>query len=381
MSAPPRSDDALDQRWQAWAEQRGPAAGLHLDNAAAGRSSAEVLAAVSDHAQLEARVGSYVAEDLAAPVIGAGRAALASLMGVPTDGLAFVESATAALAVLLRCWPLRAGDTIAVAPSDWGPALESFAARGLRISELAIVPDGQIDLDQLERRLATAPPAVVHLTQVASHRSLVQPVAQAATLCRAAGVPLWVDAAQALGHVDTALGADAVYAPGRKWLAGPRGVGVLAIGEAWWRRLNITVPAMMPAEWPPVRLLESHDAHVAGRVGLATAVRQYLDTGPAQVWQRLQQVGQETRKVLGGLPGWQVAGGGAPSAITGLRPVAGQDVPAVRRRLLTEHAIVTSAAVTARAPREMTETLLRVSPHVDCSAADLDRLYAALAEG
>jgi len=381
MSAPPRSDDALDQRWQAWAEQRGPAAGLHMDNAAAGRSSAEVLAAVSDHAQLEARVGSYVAEELAAPVIGAGRAALASLMGVPTDGLAFVESATAALAVLLRCWPLRAGDTIAVAPSDWGPALEGFAARGLRISELAIVPDGQIDLDQLERRLTTAPPAVVHLTQVASHRSLVQPVAQAATLCRAAGVPLWVDAAQALGHVDTALGADAVYAPGRKWLAGPRGVGVLAVGEAWWRRLNLTVPAMMPAEWPPVRLLESHDAHVAGRVGLATAVRQYLGTGPAQVWQRLQQVGQETRKVLGGLPGWQVAGGGAPSAITGLRPVAGQDVPAVRRRLLDEHAIVTTAAVTARAPREMTETLLRVSPHVDCSAADLDRLYAALADG
>jgi hercynylcysteine S-oxide lyase len=215
---------------------------------------------------------------------------------------------------------------------------------------------------------------------VSSHRSLVQPVAQAATLCRAAGVPLWVDAAQALGHVDTALGADAVYAPGRKWLAGPRGVGVLAIGEAWWRRLNITVPAMMPTEWPPVRVLESHDAHVAGRVGLAAAVRQFLDTGPAQVWQRLQQVGQETRKVLSGLPGWQVAGGG-PSAITGLRATAGQDVGAVRRRLLAEHGIVTTAAVSARAPREMTETLLRVSPHVDCSAADLQRLYAALAEG
>jgi hercynylcysteine S-oxide lyase len=380
MSAPPHSDGDLDKQWQAWAELRSPAASLHLDNAAAGRSSADVLAAVSEHAQLEVRVGSYVAEEQAAPVIGAGRAALASLLGVPTDGLAFVESATAALQVLLRCWPLRAGDTIAVAPSDWGPALESFDARGLRISELATTPDGQVDLDQLERRLATAPPAVMHLTHVASHRSLVQPVAQAAALCRAAGVPLWVDAAQALGHVDTALGADAVYAPGRKWLAGPRGVGVLAIGETWWHRLNITVPAMMPTEWPPVRLLESHDAHVAGRVGLATAVRQFLDTGPAQVWQRLQQVGQETRKVLSGLPGWQVAGGG-PSAITGLRPVAGQDVAAVRRRLLSEHGIVTTAAVSARAPREMTETLLRVSPHVDCSAADLQRLYAALAEG
>jgi pyridoxal 5-phosphate dependent beta-lyase len=242
------------------------------------------------------------------------------------------------------------------------------------------MPDGQIDLDQLERRLATAPPAVVHLTQVVSHRSLVQPVAQAAALCRAAGVPLWVDAAQAVGHVDTALGADAVYAPGRKWLAGPRGVGMLAIGESWWRRLNIPAVAMAPADWPPVRLLESHDAHVAGRVGLAAAARQFLDAGPAQVWQRLQQVGQESRKVLGGLAGWEVAGGGGPSAITGLRPTAGQDVVAVRRRLLSEHAIVTTAAVPARAPREMTEILLRVSPHVDCSAASLQRLSEALQE-
>jgi hercynylcysteine S-oxide lyase len=53
----------------------------------------------------------------------------------------------------------------------------------------------------------------------------VQPVAAAAALCRAAGVPLWVDAAQALGHVDAACGADAVYATSRKWLTGPRGVG------------------------------------------------------------------------------------------------------------------------------------------------------------
>jgi pyridoxal 5-phosphate dependent beta-lyase len=48
-----------------------------------------------------------------------------------------------------------------------------------------------------------------------------------------AGVPLWVDAAQALGHVDTARGADAVYATSRKWLTGPRGVGLLAVTEPW----------------------------------------------------------------------------------------------------------------------------------------------------
>ena len=39
--------------------------------------------------------------------------------------------------------------------------------------------------------------------------AMVALAAAKADLCRAAGVPLWVDAAQALGHVDTACGADA----------------------------------------------------------------------------------------------------------------------------------------------------------------------------
>ncbi|MEP7022804.1 MAG: aminotransferase class V-fold PLP-dependent enzyme [Actinomycetota bacterium] len=382
MSAPPEVTQDAIGNWDGWAAQRPPAAGLHFDSAAAGRSATSVLAAVSDHALLEAQVGSYIAEEMAAPVIEAGRAALASLLGVPADGLAFVESATAALQTLLASWPFRVGDTIAVAPSEWGPALEAFAGHGLQVTELATVGDGQIDLEYLERLLRQAPPAIVHLTQVASHRGLVQPVAQAAVLCQAAGVPLWVDAAQALGHVDTALGADAVYSPGRKWLTAPRGVGVLAVAEAWWDRLAVRKPAMDPVDWPTVRFLESHDAHVAGRVGLSTAVRQFLDIGPAQVWRRLREVGQETREALGDLPGWQVAGpADAPSAITGLRPTAGQDLLAVRRQLLSEHGIVTTVARMARAPREMTQNLLRISPHVDCSAADLKLLRAALATG
>ena len=47
------------------------------------------------------------------------------------------------------------------------------------------------------------------------------PPGRSRQLCRAAGVPLVLDAAQSLGHVDTDLGADVVYGTSRKWLAGP----------------------------------------------------------------------------------------------------------------------------------------------------------------
>ena len=69
---------------------------------------------------------------------------------------------------------------------------------------------------------------------------------------------------------------------------------------------------------------------------------------------------------------------GAPSAIVALRAANGQDIAQTRARLLAEHGIVTTAGAVTRAPREMTEPLLRVSPHVDCTPEDLARLRHAL---
>ena len=379
-----QSDDTeLPEIARVWSQRRLSFHGLHLDAAAAGRCSAEALLAAADHAVLEAQAGCYVAEAQAATVLAAGRSALADLLGVPPAALAFVESASVALATLLRAWPLREGDAVAVTASEWGPNLAAFADHGLVITELGTHPAGELDLDQLERVLTARPPAFVHLTQVASHRPLVQPVSQAAALCRAAGVPLWVDAAQALGHVDTATGADVLYATSRKWITGPRGVGMLAVAEPWWDRLRIRTPALdrstFPSDQPVFQLLESREANIAGRIGLCVAVRQHFEAGPARVRQRLAEVGQMTLEVLADLPGWELAAAiDAPSAITALRPTAGQDVAMVRRRLLGEHKILTTCATAFRAPREMTEPLLRISPHVDCTRDDLYRLRAAL---
>jgi hercynylcysteine S-oxide lyase len=379
MSTLPPDDGDDNQRWVTWAQRRPPARGPFFDNAAAGRSSTAVLDATAAHARLEATVGAYFAEEQAAPILNAGRSALAGLLGVEADGLAFTEGATAARRALLAAWPLAEGDTIAVVPSEWGPHLEAFVDRGLRIAELAVHGDGQLDLEQLGPFLASSPPAAVHLTQVAAHRALVQPTAEAARICQAAGVPLWVDAAQALGHVDTVTGAAVIYGTSRKWLAGPRGVGLLGITRPWWEKLTTRVPAMAVPGTPPVQLLESQEANIAGRVGLSLAVREHLDLGPAAVWARLGEVGRATRLALADLPGWQVVDpAGAPGAITALRPTAGQDLAATRRRLFGDHGIATTVAGPARAPGDMSEPFLRLSPQVDCSAADLAQLRAAL---
>lgn len=373
-----------DVRWQDWRDRRPRPDGIHFDNAAAGRSSRRTLAATVAHLQREAVTGPYVAQAEAAPVLDQGRADLAGLLGLPARALAFTESASAARARLLAAWPLQPGDTVGIVRSEWGPNMTAFTERGLQLTELAAEDDGTVSLPELARLLAASPPNVVHLTQVASHRGLVQPVRAVAELCRAAGVPLWVDAAQAIGHVDTACGADAIYATSRKWLTGPRGVGVLAIGERWWDSLRTTSNPLarehMATGASPMDLLESAEANIAGRVGLCTAVAEYLAAGPALVQHRLAAVGRRTRQILAGVPGWSVSGpADGPSAITTVYPEAGQDVTGVRERLLAGHAIVTTMASTLRAPREMTRAGLRVSPHVDCTDADLMALAAALA--
>jgi pyridoxal 5-phosphate dependent beta-lyase len=190
-------------------------------------------------------------------------------------------------------------------------------------------------------------------------------------------VPLVIDAAQSLGHADTDVGADAVYGTSRKWLAGPRGVGVLVVRP--WLAAELTPVLPEPEGVPPLRAFESGEAHVAGRVGLVVAVGDHVAAGPDRIRERLAAIGRATRGVLGGIGGWHVVEPeDEPTATTTLRPPDGADVFETRARLLTEHGIVTSAIGPERAPGEMTGPVLRVSPHLDATIDDLEALAAAL---
>ena len=85
------------------------------------------------------------------------------------------------------------------------------------------------------------------------------------------------------------------------------------------------------------------------------------------------------RELTDGVSGWAVVEPvDEPTAITTLRPPDGVDVVATRARLLTEHGVVTTAALPERAPEEMTAPVLRVSPHLDATLDDLEALAAAL---
>ena len=372
-----QSDLVHEDLGAAWRSARPRPAGRHLDSAACSRQSHRVLEAVAHHARHEAELGGYVAEATAEDLLQQGRSVIGGLVGMAAADVVFVESAQAALAALLTGWRLPAGARVACLPGEYAPNAAQLRAAGLSVEHLPVDDLGRADLDGVARLLAADPPRVVHLTHVASHRGVVQPAAEVAALCREAGVPLVLDAAQSLGHVDTDLGADVVYSTSRKWLAGPRGVGLLCVRPAVTAALT---PLLTPPDdVPPLRALESGEAHVAGRVGLVLAVGEHLAAGPVRVHERLAALGRTAREVLEGVAGWGVVEPlDEPTATTTLRPPDGVDVVTTRARLLTEHGIVTTAIGPQRAPDEMTGPVLRVSPHLDATVDDLEALAAAL---
>jgi pyridoxal 5-phosphate dependent beta-lyase len=357
--------DSLADRWRA---ARPPVAGLHMDSAACSRQSFAVIDATAQHARNEAEVGGYVAAEAATPVLDAGRAAFAALTGMPDAEVVFTTGSLNALDLLLGGWPAERR-TLACLPGEYGPNLAMMAAHGFDRQLLPTLEDGRVALDDAALALDADRPDFVHLTAVASHSGVVQPLAMIARLCGELGLPLVVDAAQALGQVDCAVGADVTYASSRKWIAGPRGVGFLAVRADLMERLRPRLPA------PSVtvaRQLEFGEANVAARVGFSVALGEHLAYGPELVRARLAEVGGMSRTALADVPGWAVFEEvEEPSAITTLTPVDGADPRAVREWLLTDRRILTTYAGVERAPLELTAPVLRISPHVDTTPEDL----------
>ncbi|MGP3911604.1 ergothioneine biosynthesis PLP-dependent enzyme EgtE [Nonomuraea sp. 10N515B] len=399
---------------KAWRAARSVVPPGLLDAAGCNVPSDRTFDAVVAHLRLERELGGYAAE----PDLTPARSALAALVGAGPADVAFAESGTAAMAALLGGWRLPPGSRVGFARTEYGSTLMLLrrlaAERGWKLVELPVDGDSRIDLDGLRSVLA-AGLDLVSVVHVASHRGVVQPAAEIGALCRAAGVPLVLDVCQSLGQVHAGgVGATAYVGTSRKWLAGPRGAGFLIVpgltaemdaavptlgGHVWAagtpaRRAIPDAPSSPlsaagkepspplagdePSPRPGAIRYEGSEGGIAARIALGVAVREHQALGPAAVHAHLAGLGGLARRVLDGAGGWRVVEPlDEPSALVTLMPPQGGSADDVRSRAARAGLLVGAAPV-ARAPLDLREPVLRVSPPPGTPAETLHALARLL---
>ena len=370
---------------------------VHLNNAGAALPADPTIEAVVDHLRLEAEHGGYEAAAAVAGRFRGVRTSAARLLGADEGDVVVTGSDTQAWTKAV--WGLVLGggirrgqllliDRIAY-DSHYLGLLQVCAVTGASVEVVPSTEDGTVDLEALRRSLAGDRTALVALTHVGTHRGLINPVEDAGTACRAAGVPYFVDACQSVGQlpVDVGrIGCDVATATGRKWLRGPRGTGLLYVRGAFAERLQPPGIGWSAAEWEDAehyrlrpgsdRFLE-FEVSVATHLGLGVAIDHALALGIDAIADRVGALADQLRSGLSEIPGLEIHDGGirrsgivsftlagaAPGAVTASATAAGINAWVSEAPL---------ARLDMSAPRPT--SVVRASPHYYNTEYELDRL-------
>lgn len=280
------------------------AARVYLDVASAAPWHA---AALATHAEVARTLAADPARRhtegrAAADLLSSARVAVGGVIGAAPEQVLFTSGGTEAVhlavrgaAAANRTRPAR----ILSCAVEHSAVLAAAAATGLAHDLVGVDAEGRLDLDALAAALADG--ACLVSLQHANHElGTIQPVAEAAALCRQADALLHVDACQTVGRLPVdlgALGADFVSLSAAKF-GGGRGSGAMAwsararflpvlTGDEREQRRRAGLEHLPGIAAMTEALLQLDPAHVDGpaavEVARAHALRRVLRAGLAAV--------------------------------------------------------------------------------------------------
>lgn len=233
--------------------------------------------------------GGYESAMAAAGMVLDCRTALADMFCVSApERVIFTSSATHGLNIAINSL-VKQGDRVVISGYEHNAVWRPLYGRGADICVAAsqlFRPEAA--MDAFRRLLPGASAAIC--CQVSNVFGYILPLEEIAALCRRAGVPLIVDAAQAAGSVGLdfdGLGCAFAAMPGHKGLLGPQGTGVLLCREEQPRPLlyggtgSVSESVEMP-DFLPDRL-EPGTHNVPGIAGLLAGLEWLGRRTPAAV--------------------------------------------------------------------------------------------------
>jgi len=302
---------------------------VYLDSAATSQKPEAVLDVLERYYRTQnANVhrGVYGLAEEATAAYEDARADLAAFIGAAPEETIFVRNATEAINLVANTWGrqnLGAGDLVVLTAlehhSNIVPWQLIARETGADLAFVELDQTGQLDLDSLDRHLATGRVRLVSFAYVSNVLGTIAPVGEIARRAHDVGAAVLVDGAQAVPHlpVDVRnLDIDFLAFTGHKML-GPMGIGVLygrrAILEAMppflgggemIRRVRREGATWNDLPWK----FEAGTPSVGDAVALREAVRYLKNVGLDAIREHDQTVTRYALERLRSMPGVRVFG-------------------------------------------------------------------------
>lgn len=311
------------------------------------------------------------------------RARLAQMLGVDPEEVAITRNASESLQICQFGLPLERGDEVLTTDQDYPRMLTTFQQRerreGIKLVKFPI-PTPCEDPGEIVRRFEqhiTPRTRMILVSHVVFLTGQILPVAEVVALGRRHGIPVVVDGAHAIAHVDfklPELDCDYYGSSLHKWLFAPHGTGMLYVRKD---KIAGLWPLMAAAETQDadIRKFEEIGTHpAANALAIAEALVFHETLGSARKLARMIELREYWAEPLAGNERVRFHTSRKPGFAGGVVTVEleGIDSEKLCSYLWEKHKIFTVAIKHADFEG------LRISPSVYTLKSELDRFVDAM---
>jgi selenocysteine lyase/cysteine desulfurase len=265
-----------------------------------------------------------------------------------------------------------------------------------RITLTRVPADGGGTVDPAAVEAAITPRTrLVAMTHASNVLGTVQPAGEVGKIAREHDLLFLLDASQTAGVIPVdvqVLCVDLLAVPGHKSLLGPTGTGALYVGPRAvlrpWREGGTGGDSLTPTQPPDFpHHLEGGTPNVLGVAGLVAGLDFVEERGVEAVRRHEVELCDQLRAALAELPGVEVFGHGDPARRVGAVSFRSEAIPAPDLGAILDSSFdiavrpgLHCAPYIHKALGTAPDGLVRVSPGPFNTAADIDKLVAALKE-